>query len=120
MKVFIAEETTGRDAKTLKPFKDAIVSTGGKLTDRQKDADCFVLPWTATTAAAKQVQAMATEAVRQAQASGNLRLYILPLSETPVPRDYEFYLVAACVLPEEASEAAAIVIHQPEDASCDH
>lgn len=32
---------------------------------------------------------------------------------------FEFYLLAASVLPEEAGKAAAIVIGAPQDARCD-
>lgn len=119
MNVFIAENGSEADAKALQPFKDAIVATGGRLTSHQKDADCFVLPWTATTATTTTLQAMARDAMRQNQMDGKPRLYILPLSEVPMPQAYEFYLLAACVLPEEAGEAATIVVNQPQDASCD-
>jgi hypothetical protein len=119
MKIFIAEVNSGSDAKLIQPFKKAITSTGGSLTDRMKEADCFVLPWTDATAAAKPMQAMAMDAVRQSQADGKLRLYILPLSESPLPQAYELYLVASSVLPEDAAEAAEIVVNEPQDASCD-
>lgn len=120
MKVFVAEVASGNDAKLVQPFKKAITSNGGSLTDRLKDADCFVLPWTDATAASKPAQTAAMDALRQAQASGNkLRLFILPLSESPLPRAYELYLVASSVLPEDAGEAATIVVNEPQDVSCD-
>lgn len=119
MKVFIAEISSGTDAKTLQPFKDAIVAAGGELASHQKEADCFVLPWTAATAVAAPIQAMAREAAHRAQMAGTPRLYILPLSEVPVPQAYEFYLLASSVLPEEVGEAATIVVNEPQDASCD-
>lgn len=119
MNVFIAEVSSGADAKTLQPFKDAIVAAGGCLAHNQKEADCFVLPWTDATAVASPMQAVARDALRQNQIDGKPRLYIFPLSEIPVPQTYEFYLIAASVLPEEATEAATIVVNEPQDASCD-
>lgn len=119
MNVFIAEVASGVDAKPLQPLKDAMVAAGGSLTGQQKEADCFVLPWTDATAVAAPLQAMARDALRQHQTSGKPHLYIYPLSEVPVPKTYEFYLLAASVLPEEAAKAAAIVIGAPQDASCD-